>query len=144
MCSITWLFFFPLQVWEGCGWMCLRPVYEWRLLSQLHEQLWVCVWYELLRDILPNGRQRLLLVCFLGSVAKPLPAGVLPRDPSRRWARNRVGFPGRRLDPLPVHYDCTGLNSVWMEGHSELHLNKCRRTKGRNWFLLLCLSIWMC
>lgn len=88
--------FFPLQVREGRGRMCLRALYERRLLPQLREPFRVCVRLELLRHLLPDGRQRLLPVYLFGPVAESLPAGVLPGDPLRRRAGDRVGLPGQR------------------------------------------------
>lgn len=79
--------------------MCLGPLHERRLLSQLCEPLRVCVRLELLRYPLPDGRQRLLPVHLPGPVAESLPAGVLPGDPLRRRAGDRVGLPCQRLRP---------------------------------------------
>lgn len=98
--SRNWLIaLFFRQVWEGHGRMCLGTLHERRLLPQLCEPFRVRVRLELLRHLLPDGRQRLLPVHLPGPVAESLPAGVVPCDPLRRRAGDRVGLSGQRLRP---------------------------------------------
>lgn len=144
MCSITWLFFFPFagvrRMWMNVPqtrvWMEASVSTTWTALS-------VCVTW--ITQGYTAKWTSATSTCMSSWVCGKISSSWCPTSWSvSTMSQKSSGVSRSTIRPLPVHYDCTGLNSVWMEGHSELHLNKCRRTKGRNRFLLLCLDIWMC